>query len=103
MISLSALIGFSLFFTALGVGIVASYLSVQRSRGPKERAFVLRISLSCWALIVLLLTTAYFLRPPWLYLVMAIYFIGCPLLVYRWSTQHQLIRMVEEREHDSNP
>lgn len=98
MLSFPALIGSVIFLAALGMGVTATYLNVKRAQGPRERTFVLRISLMCWALLLTLLASAYFLRPPWLYLVMFGYFVVCPILVYRWSTKHQLLRVVERRE-----
>jgi Ca2+/Na+ antiporter len=102
MISPPALIGAVIFLTALGLGVSASIMMVRRAQGPKERVFVLRISIISWAIILSLLATAYFLRPPWMYIVLAFYFIVCPTLVYRWSTKHQLIRVLERREHDDD-
>ncbi len=99
MISIPALIGSFFFLFAIGVGVTASYLNVKRAHGPKEKSFVLKVSLVSWMVIFSMLACAYFLKPPLLYLVMAGYFIVCPILVYQWSTKHQLIRLLEEREN----
>lgn len=98
MISISALVGIIFFLFAIGVGAAASYLNVKRAQGPKEKSFVLKVSIVSWLVIFSMLACAYFLKPPVLYLVMAGYFIVCPILVYQWSTKHQLIRLVEQRE-----
>jgi predicted membrane channel-forming protein YqfA (hemolysin III family) len=102
MISFPALIGVILFFVAIGVGTAASYLNVTRSRGPKEKSFVFWVSIASWVILLSMLACAYFLKPPLLYPVMAGYFIVCPVLVYNWSTKHQLIRLVEQREAEES-
>ncbi len=101
MISPTAIIGGAMFLGAIGIGVYASWLNISRARGPKERSFVALVSVLCWALLLSLLGFAFFLRPPWLYLVLFVYFVLCPILVYRWSMKHQLIRLAEQRDAET--
>lgn len=89
-----------LFCVAFGVGALASYRNIQNARGPRERGYVLRMCGMSWLVILSMLCCAYFLTAPLLYYVMAAYFIVTPVLFYRWTTTHQLIRLLERRESD---
>lgn len=99
MLSFKVMLGLVLTVIALMGGAAASYLNVRNARGPKERAFVWRVCVVAWTVIVSMLLAVYFLPPPWRYFAAGGYFVVCPILVYRWATTHQLIRMVEEREN----
>lgn len=94
--------GLVVFFLAIAVGGAASYRSIRSTRGPRERAYVLRMCGIYWIAIVSMLCCAYFLTAPLLYYVMAAYFIAAPIFFYRLTTTHQLIRMLERRESDEN-
>jgi hypothetical protein len=98
MMSLKAIIGFSIMGVALLIGIVASVLSVSGAKGPKERQFVIRACLGWWAIILSMLVLLYYVPSPYRFYLFAGYLILYPVLIYKWSTLHQLIRMVEQRE-----
>jgi amino acid transporter len=90
--------GGALFGVAFVVGGLASYRNIRNSRGPRERKYVLRMCGLSWLVILSMLCCAYALTAPLLYYVMAAYFIVTPVLFYRWTTTHQLIRELERRE-----
>jgi Ca2+/Na+ antiporter len=93
------LAGIVLFALAIGAGAAGTYHNVRNARGPKERSLVARVALVSWLVIFSMLACAYLLHPPVLYVVMAAYFIICPILVYRWANKHQLVRWIEQREN----
>ena len=98
MPSLKFLVGGIALLVAIAVGTMASYHSYRGARGPRERAYVLRVSLYFWGLILSMLGLVYYLPSPYRFAPAAAYFIGLPLLVYRWAKNHQLIRVMEARE-----
>jgi hypothetical protein len=100
MVSVRILAGVAITAVALVGGGVATYLNIRNSRGPKEKAFVTRACTVAWAVILSMLAAVYLLPPPWRYIAAGGYFIVCPILVYKWATTHQLIRVLEEREND---
>lgn len=95
------LIGGALFVTAFIIGGLASYKNIRDARGPKERSYVWRVCALSWGIILSMLVLAYLVHPPWLYGVVAAYFIATPILFYRWATTHQLIRELERRETEA--
>ena len=99
MLSLQAIFGLTLVAIALIGGGVATYANVRNARGPRERAFVWRVCVAGWALIISMLALMYLLPVPYRYLTIFVYFVICPWLIYRWSNTHQLIRILEQREH----
>ena len=84
------------------IGSIATYSNVKNTRGPKERSFVIRISAASWLLVMSMLLFVYYIPSPYRYWILAAYFIACPILIYNWSTTHQLIRLVEERDREED-
>ena len=97
MLSIKAIIGFSVMGVAIAIGIVASVLSVSSARGPKERQFVIRACLGWWTIILSMLVLLYYVPSPYRFYIFAGYLVLYPVLIYRWSTKHQLIRMIEQK------
>lgn len=97
MLTIKAIFGFTLLGLAIVGGGWASWVNVRTARGPRERAFVIRICVVSWALILSMLGLMYLLAAPYRYAIMMFYFLGLPILIYRWSKTHQLIRLMEER------
>ena len=101
MISIRMLLGLCLFLLAVGVGLLASFHNVRNSKGPKEKAYVLRVCVIFWVLILSLLALVYYLPAPYRYIATFAYFVACPVFVYKTSKTHQLIRIIEEREREA--
>ena len=98
MISLRFLFGLGLVLCAIAVWVVSTYISARASKGPKERAFVLRICVLFWVILLSLLGLVYWLPSPYRYLAAGVYFVACPVFIYRAATKHQLIRLLERRD-----
>jgi peptidoglycan/LPS O-acetylase OafA/YrhL len=103
MLSFKFIFGLLLVAIALGVGIIASVHNVRNARGPKERAFVLRACVVIWIVVLSMLACMYFLPSPYRYIALFVYLVISPILIYRWSTTHQLIRLLEQRDMDETP
>ena len=103
MLSVSVLLGILLMGVAILGGALATYHNVRNAKGPKERAFVIKICAISWIIIISLLLFVYGLPPPYRYVVLFLYFVGCPILIYKWATMHQLIRLLEQKELEDNP
>ena len=88
---------------ALGLllALVGTMRNVTTTKGPKERRFVTRACVGTWALFVSMLILVMFFEPPYRYVIVAIYLVIFPLTIYRWSTMHQLIRHIEEKDAKS--
>jgi hypothetical protein len=102
MINPAVMVGIALVTVALVGGGYASYRNIRAARGPKERAFVTRVCIAGWVLILSMPPVVYLLQTPWNYLAAGAYLVAVPLLIYRWATLHQLIRIVEARERDDH-
>lgn len=100
MLTLRAIFGLSLLAVAIAGGGWASWANIRSARGPKERGFVVRICILSWLLILSMLGLMYILPSPYRYAAMFFYFIGLPVLIYRWSKTHQLIRLLEARDEN---
>ena len=75
---------------------VASVLNVCASQGPKERRFTAGSTIALWILLGIFIVLMVMVDPPWRYVVLLVYFLVIPYLVYRAATRRQLIR---EWEH----
>jgi ABC-type transport system involved in multi-copper enzyme maturation permease subunit len=96
-LSARAILGILVMGTAILGGVIATYYNVRNVSGPKERAFVVQVCTVSWLIVFSLLLLTYFLPSPHRFVVAALYLLVCPLMVYRWTNKHQLIRMIEER------
>ncbi|MFH0908279.1 MAG: hypothetical protein V1929_05920 [bacterium] len=97
-LSARAVIGGVVMGAAFLGGIVATYYNMRNAIGPKEKAFVVQVCAVTWLIVLSMLLFAYFLPSPHRFVVAGIYLIICPLLVFRWTNKHQLIRMIEQRD-----
>ena len=102
-LSARAIIGLLVMGTAILGGVVATYYNVRNVSGPKERAFVIQVCTVSWLIVLSLLLFAYFLPSPHRFIVAGLYLVVCPMMVYRWTNKHQLIRMIEERDAEEPP
>jgi hypothetical protein len=94
-LSLHAWIGFGMAGVAIVMGLVATWSSVRNTRGPGERAFVVRSVLWAWLVLTALFTAMYFLPVPYNYYLLAPYFIHVPIMTYRMTSKQLLIREME--------
>jgi len=97
-ISMSAVAGVVIVGAALLFGLVVGYYNIKSAEGPRERRYVRR-ACETTALLALLLIVALLRLPnPWRFIALAVFLFGFPVLIYRWSTNHQLLRELERRE-----
>jgi len=98
MLRIQIIMGLVLLGVALVGGGLASWSNIRQTRGPRERSFVIRVCLLSWLLILSMLGLMYLLPAPYRYVAMLVYFVGLPILIYRWAKTHQLIRQLDARE-----
>jgi len=97
MLTIRAMLGFTLIAVSLVGVLLACILNVKGARGRKERAFVTVSSFALIVLIALLLVLMVYLKSPYNYLTLVSYLIVLPFAVYRISLRRQLIRELERR------
>jgi hypothetical protein len=51
-----------------------------------------------WALVIIFLMSVTILPSPWRYIVVVAYIIYFPIMIFRFATLHQLLRVVDERQ-----
>ena len=86
-------------FVASGAGILlACYLNIRNTRGPKERTFLILSTFGLLAFLGAVLALMYFLPKPYNFLTLVPFFLVAPFLIYRSSLRRQLIRELESRE-----
>ena len=54
-------------------GVAGTWVSIRATKGPKERAFVIRASLVCWAAILVFLAALFLIPTPWNFLLWLVY------------------------------
>ena len=85
---------------ALIGGALGTFHNIVHAQGPRERAFTIRMSIVVWLLVISMLAAIYWIPGHLRYYVLGGYFVVCPILLYKWSNTHQLIRMLDRREQD---
>jgi hypothetical protein len=85
---------------AIGVlgGVLGTWASVKNTRGPRERAFVVRASVLCW-IVVLAFLSGILLIPDWYKHLLWIPYLILLVLGIRWWNQAQLRIRQEESGH----
>ncbi len=90
--------GASLFGVSVLGGVVAAATGMRSARGPRERAFVRRACVASWGMVSLFVLAAFTLPSPYNWITAGVFFFAVPAAIYRWTTQRQLLRELEERE-----
>ena len=78
-------------------GAFGTYCSVKNTKGPRERAFMIKASLVCWLAVILLLTLSLALPPPYRYFLWIPYVILLPVGILSCNRTQQRIRQEESR------
>lgn len=86
--------------SALGLlgGAVGTYFSIRNTRGPKERAFVIKATGVTWAAVTLFLAGLLLLPTPYRFLLWIPYAILLPVGIRKWNREQARIRDEESRE-----
>ena len=90
------LMGISFGVLILLIGVVGTFHSVKNTKGPKERVFAAQSNLLAWVAIAIFFITVYFLREPYNFMAVVLYFAAFPFVVYRVCSRRLLIRRLEE-------
>ena len=79
-------------------GFVAAATGLRSARGPRERTFVRRACLASWAMVSAFIVAAFSLPSPYHWISAVVFVFAVPAAIFRWTTQRQLLRELEERE-----
>ena len=88
----------ALLAVAVFGGLGIALMNVRAARGPREKTFVKRASAGAGSLMALFIVLLFWLEPPYRYVALVVFLVLIPAAIYRWSTQHQLIRRLDERD-----
>ncbi len=82
---------------AIGVmgGVIGTYFSVKNTAGPRERAFVIRVSALCWVAMVAFVAVLWWTPFPYQALLWVLYGISLPLAIRAWNRRQEQIRYEE--------
>ena len=78
-------------------GLVGTYCSVKNTAGPRERTFMIRVSVVGWLAVILFLVLILRLPSPMKFLLWIPYAIGLPVAVRSLNRRRQEIRASEQR------
>ena len=76
-------------------GIIGTYFSIKNTKGPKERAFVVRCVLIDWVFIVTFLAGIIFIPQPYNHLMWIPYGLVLSLGIRKWNKEQMRIREKE--------
>jgi hypothetical protein len=100
MPSIQVIVGATLMLVALAAGALGTWHNIRSAQGPRERRLVIRSSLALWLLVGSMLAVVYVAPTKYRFAVLLVYFIVCPILLYRWTLMHQLARLADQRDSD---
>jgi len=85
----------------LAGGLIGTYFSIKNTRGPRERAFVVRAAVVCW-LLVLVFLAGMLLLPDWYrHLLWVPYTILLIAGIRSWNRRQEQIRQEEAGERNA--
>ncbi len=96
-LSAKAMFGITLTVISLILAGFASYMNVRGSKGRLERRFVFGACALTWSVVAACMALVIVLPQPYHYIPLGLLIIIFPLIIYRLSLRHQLIREVERR------
>ena len=79
-------------------GAMGTYFSIKNTKGPRERAFMVRASVVCWFGVIIFVLGTWFVPVPYKYGLITIYVVGLLLAVRYWNRRQAAIR-AEESKH----
>ncbi len=97
-LSAKAMFGIGLTLLSLIILGVASYLNVRGSQGRLERSFVFGACAITWLIVAISMAFVIALPHPYHYIPLVVLIIIFPVIIYRLSLRHQLIREMERRK-----
>ncbi len=97
-LSSRVVLGIVITLIALLMGATFTFFNVTRSKGPRERRFVIRGCVLAWTLMAVCLLLTALVPRPYRYISLGVLTILFPVLIYRLSIRHQLMRELERRE-----
>ena len=82
---------------SLGVlgGAIGTYFSIKNTFGPRERAFMIHISIITWIAVSMFVAALMLLPKPYNFLLWIPYCIALPLAIMRWNRKQLEIRNQE--------
>jgi len=86
------------FSVSLGVlgGAIGTYFSIKNTSGPRERAFMIRVSIFTWIAVSIFVAALMLLPKPYNWLLWIPYGIALPLTIIRWNKRQMEIRNEEK-------
>ena len=87
----------------LAGGLVGAWFSIRNTEGPRERAFMVRVSLAMWAGILLFLALLFALPHTYRWLAWIPYMVLLPLSIAHVNRRQQAIRTEESAAGASAP
>jgi len=78
-------------------GIIGSYCSIKNTKGPRERAFMVRATIICWIGISAFILGMWFLPTPYRFGLIPIYVIALLLAIRTCNKRQALIRAEEAK------
>lgn len=86
----------------LAGGVVGTYFSIQRTNGPRERAFMIRLAVVCWVAIFVFLGLLFALPNPYRWFMWIPYSLLLPMGIIYGNRRQQAIRL-EESQNKATP
>ena len=87
-----------IFSVSLGVlgGAIGTYFSIKNTSGPRERAFMIRVSIFTWIAVSIFVAALMLLPKPYNWLLWIPYGIALPPTIIRWNKRQMEIRNEEK-------
>ena len=76
-------------------GVIGTYFSIRNTKGPRERAFMVRASIVCWIGVGVFVLGMWLVPAPYKYGLIAIYVVSLVLAVRYWNKRQAAIRAEE--------
>jgi hypothetical protein len=78
-------------------GLFGTYCSIKNTKGPRERAFVVRASIVCWLGVSIFVLGMWLVPTPYKYGLIPIYVVALLLTVRRWNRRQAALRAEESK------
>ncbi|MGH9870951.1 MAG: hypothetical protein ACRD9S_00520 [Pyrinomonadaceae bacterium] len=78
-------------------GAVGTYASIKNTGGPRERRFMVRVSVVAWVAITLFVGLLFLLPNPYRWFLWIAYGLALPLAIVTLNRKQQAIRSAEQR------
>jgi serine/threonine protein kinase len=93
------MVGLAGSVAGVGGGLIGTYFSIKNTKGPRARAFVIKVSVLCWSFVLVFVLGMCLIPGLYKLFLIPVYFIGLVAGILRWNMELERISLEESKKN----